>query len=102
MEKHAAHFDERGWAYYIREVYDAFYPGYGDSWPTFQGSIGNTYEQASARGLVFARRDGDTPLVLWRYLSRFVNPWSYIGRAQRLEKQAQVWRGLLQDAARAA
>ena len=56
----AARFDERGWPYYIREVYDAFYPGYGDSWPTFQGSIGNTYEQASARGLVFARRDGDT------------------------------------------
>jgi hypothetical protein len=56
----AARFDERGWAYYIREVYDAFYPGYGDSWPTFQGSIGNTYEQASARGLVFARSDGDT------------------------------------------
>lgn len=56
----AARFDERGWPYYIREVYDAFYPGYGDSWPTFQGSIGMTYEQASARGLVFARSDGDT------------------------------------------
>ena len=55
-----ARFDERGWAYYIREVYDAFYPGYGDSWPTFQGSIGMTYEQASARGLAFARTDGDT------------------------------------------
>ena len=35
-------------------------PGYGDSWPTFQGSIGMTYEQASARGLSFARTDGDT------------------------------------------
>ena len=56
----AARFDERGWPYYIREVYDAFYPGYGDSWPTFQGSIGMTYEQASARGLTFARSDGDT------------------------------------------
>ncbi len=56
----AARFDERGWAYYVREVYDAFYPGYGDSWPTFQGSIGMTYEQASARGLAFARSDGDT------------------------------------------
>lgn len=55
-----ARFDERGWPYFIREVYDAFYPGYGDSWPTFQGSIGMTYEQASARGLAFARRDGDT------------------------------------------
>ena len=28
-------------------------------WPTFQGSIGMTYEQASARGLAFARSDGD-------------------------------------------
>jgi hypothetical protein len=56
----AARFDERGWPYFIRETYDAFYPGYGDSWPTFQGSIGNTYEQASARGLVFARSDGGT------------------------------------------
>jgi hypothetical protein len=56
----AARFDERGWPYYVREVYDAFYPGYGDSWPTFQGSIGMTYEQASARGLSFARSDGDT------------------------------------------
>ena len=55
-----ARFDDRGWPYFIREVYDAFYPGYGDSWPTFQGSIGMTYEQASARGLAFARRDGDT------------------------------------------
>ena len=56
----AARFDERGWPYYVREVYDAFYPGYGDSWPTFQGSIGMTYEQASARGLAFSRSDGDT------------------------------------------
>src|SRR6187200_3729587 len=56
----AAEFDRRGFAYFVREVYDAFYPGYGDSWPTFQGSIGMTYEQASARGLTFARTDGDT------------------------------------------
>src|SRR5919112_1921259 len=56
----AARFDERGWSYYVREVYDAFYPGYGDSWPTFQGSIGMTYEQASARSLAFARSDEST------------------------------------------
>ena len=56
----AARFDERGWGYFVRDTYDAFYPGYGDSWPTLQGSIGNTYEQASARGLTFARTDGDT------------------------------------------
>ena len=54
----AARFDQRGWAYYIREVYDGFYPGYGDSWPMLHGSIGMTYEQASARALSFARTDG--------------------------------------------
>ena len=56
----AARFDERGWPYFIREVFDAFYPGYGDSWPTFVGSIGMTYEQSSARSLSFQRADGTT------------------------------------------
>ncbi len=54
----AAEFDRRGFGYFIREVYDSFYPGYGESWPLFQGAIGMTYEQASARGLAFRREDG--------------------------------------------
>jgi Zinc carboxypeptidase len=54
----AARFDERGFSYFIREVYDSFYPGYGESWPIFHGAIGMTYEQASARGLRFRREDG--------------------------------------------
>lgn len=53
-----ARFDERGYPYFIREIYDSFYPGYGESWPIFQGSVGMTYEKASARGLVFRRQDG--------------------------------------------
>lgn len=56
----AAEFDRRGFAYFVREVYDAFYPGYGDSWPGFHGAVSMTYEQASARGLAFAREDGTT------------------------------------------
>ena len=47
-----------GSAYFVREVYDSFYPGYGDSWPMFHGAVGMTYEQASARGLAFRREDG--------------------------------------------
>ncbi len=54
----AAEFDKRGFAYFVREVYDAFYPGYGDSWPAFHGAVAMTYEQASARGLAFTRDDG--------------------------------------------
>ncbi len=54
----AAAFDARGEPYFTRETFDLFYPGYGDTWNAHQGAIGSTYEQGSARGLVFARRDG--------------------------------------------
>lgn len=54
----AAAFDARGEPYFTREVYDLFYPGYGDTWNAHQGAIGSTYEQGSARGLVWKRRDG--------------------------------------------
>jgi len=51
-------FDEYGFLYFTREVFDAFYPGYGASWPIYHGTNAATYEQASARGLVFQRDDG--------------------------------------------
>ncbi len=54
----ASDFDRLGIPYFTREVYDAFYPGYGDTWPTLQGSIGATFEQASSRGLAWERPDG--------------------------------------------
>lgn len=54
----ATEFDKRGFPYFVREVYDAFYPGYGDSWPMFHGAVAMTYEQASSRGLAFQREDG--------------------------------------------
>jgi hypothetical protein len=58
----AARFDARGFPYFVREVFDSFYPGYGESWPLYQGTIGMTFEQGSARGLVLRRRD-DTLLT---------------------------------------
>ena len=53
-------FDRRGFAWFKGEVFDAFYPGYGESWPLYHGAVGMTYEQASPRGLTLARRDGTT------------------------------------------
>ena len=55
----AARFDERGFAYFNREVYDLFYPGYVDMWPMGYGALGMTYEQASAGGLRLRQSDGD-------------------------------------------
>lgn len=51
--------DRLGVPYFTREVFDAFYPGYGDTWPTLNGSVAMTFEQASARGLVWERRNGE-------------------------------------------
>ncbi len=55
----AAAFDRRGFAYFNRDVYDLFYPGYVDMWPMNHGALGMTYEQASARALVLRKDDGD-------------------------------------------
>jgi hypothetical protein len=54
-------FDRFRFDYFTRENYDSFYPGYGEGWPMFHGSIGMTFEQASARGLV-ARRSDETDM----------------------------------------
>ena len=43
---HAKYFDEKGWLYFTREIFDLLYPSYGDTYPIFNGSIGMTYEQA--------------------------------------------------------
>ena len=56
--ENARAFDERGFEYFIGERFDLFYPGFGDSWPTLQGAIGMTYEQASTRGRLMRRPDG--------------------------------------------
>ncbi|HXG66292.1 MAG TPA: M14 family metallopeptidase [Blastocatellia bacterium] len=53
-------FDRFGFSYFTREVYDAFYPGYGASWPSYYGAVAMTYEQASVRGLVVRRSDQTT------------------------------------------
>jgi hypothetical protein len=52
-------FDRYGYAYFTREIFDAFYPGYGASWPSYYGGISMTYEQASARGLIARKRHGE-------------------------------------------
>lgn len=55
---HAKHFDRMGFDYFTREIFDAFYPGYGDSWPTFYGASASTYEVSSSRGEIYKREDG--------------------------------------------
>lgn len=55
---HGKHFDRLGFDYFTREIFDAFYPGYGDSWPTFYGASASTYEVSSSRGEIYKKRTG--------------------------------------------
>ena len=55
-------FDQKNWLYFTKEIFDLFYPGYGDTYPMFNGAIGMTYEQAghSVAGKAYLLETGDT------------------------------------------
>lgn len=42
----AKYFDRDGLLFFTRERFDLLYPSYGDTYPTYVGAIGMTYEQA--------------------------------------------------------
>jgi hypothetical protein len=56
----SAAFDQRNWDYYTRDIFDLFYPGYWDSYPSLNGAIGMTYETDGGgfKGLRWTRDDG--------------------------------------------
>jgi len=45
-KNNAKYFDKNGWLYFTKEIFDLLYPSYGDTYPTYLGAIGMTYEQA--------------------------------------------------------
>lgn len=53
-------FDLNGWNYYTRERFDLFYPSYGDTYPSFNGAVGMTYEQGGiGAGRAVQMRNGN-------------------------------------------
>ena len=64
-------FDRAGYAYFTRDVFDLFYPSYGDSWASLQGAVGMTYEAPSPGGLSYLRRDGDLLTLAGRLARHF-------------------------------
>ncbi|MEO0554357.1 MAG: M14 family metallopeptidase [Bacteroidota bacterium] len=61
-KNHAKYFDEKNWLYFTKERFDLLYPSYGDTYPTYNGAIGMTYEQAGHgfAGLGIITEYGDT------------------------------------------
>ncbi|MEO9482163.1 MAG: M14 family metallopeptidase [Ekhidna sp.] len=59
---HAKYFDANDWFYFTKQFFDLLYPSYGDTYPSYNGSIGMTYEQAGhgRAGLGIIKQEGDS------------------------------------------
>ena len=79
-KNHAKYFDANGWLYFTKEIFDLFYPAYGDTYPTYNGAIGMTYEQAGGPGggVAALKDDGDTLTLKDRIAHHFTTSMSTI------------------------
>jgi hypothetical protein len=79
-KNNAKYFDENGWLYFTKEFFDLLYPSYGDSYPTYNGSIGMTYEQAGhgMAGLGILTHEEDTLTLVDRIKHHTVTSLSTI------------------------
>lgn len=82
---HAKYFDEKGWLYFTKEVFDLLYPSYGDTYPLYNGAIGMTYEQGGgpAGGLAALTDIGDTLTLLDRINHHYTTSLSTIETASQ-------------------
>ncbi len=86
---HAKYFDKNGWLFFTRERFDLLYPSYGDTYPTYTGAIGMTYEQAGngAAGLGIMKADGEELSLVDRVQHHFTTGISTVEiAAQNTEK----------------
>jgi hypothetical protein len=70
-EYNKKYFDKNYWLYFSKENYDLLYPSYGDTYPSYNGAIGMTYEQGGGgrAGIAIAKEDGDTLTLSYRFLT---------------------------------
>lgn len=79
-KNHAKYFDANGWLYFTREVFDLYYPSYGDTYPTYNGAIGMTYEQGGGgvSGAAIINDEGDTLTLYDRAIHHYTTSLSTI------------------------
>jgi len=85
----AAAFDRLGWLYYKAESFDLFYPGYADTYASFQGAVGMTYEVGGGGrgGLAVRRADGSTVTLADRLARHLVASLATVETAARHRRQ---------------
>ena len=87
-KNHSKYFDANNWLYFTKQIFDLFYPSYGDTYPSYNGSIGMTYEQGGIRaGLSVKTNSGDTLTLLDRINHHFTTSLSTIEMASKNAKQ---------------
>ncbi|MBI5858537.1 MAG: zinc carboxypeptidase [Sphingobacteriales bacterium] len=78
-KNNAKYFDASNWLYFTKIRFDLFYPSYGDTYPTFNGSIGMTYEQGGiSAGLGVINDEADTLTLADRAMHHFTTSLSTI------------------------
>ena len=84
-KNHTRYFDEKNWLYFTKEVFDLLYPGYGDTYPIYNGAMGMTYEKAGGAlgGLAVRTSDGDTLTLRSRIDHHYVTGLSTVESAYK-------------------
>ncbi len=79
-KNNAKRFDEQGWLYFTKERFDLYYPGYGDTYPMFNGAIGMTYEKGGggSAGLTITTSEGDPVTLKDRLLHHYTTSISTV------------------------
>ena len=101
----AQSFDRNKWDYYVRDIFDLFYPGYWDSYPSLNGAIGMTYETDGGgfKGLNWTRDDGSIVTLRSAIAKHFVASMTTLdtaakNRAARLQDFYDFRRTAIEEA----
>lgn len=92
-KNHAKYFDKNGWLYFTKEYFDLLYPSYGDTYPTYNGAVGMTYEQGGSgrAGLGIKTSDEDILTLKDRIAHHYTTGLSTIEisslNAEKLKKE---------------
>ncbi|MGC1630800.1 MAG: M14 metallopeptidase family protein, partial [Gelidibacter sp.] len=89
-ENHAKYFDANGWLYFTRERFDLLYPSYGDTYPTYLGAIGMTYEQSGQKGLGVLNDEGDILTLVDRLEHHYTTGLSTVEMASKNAEKLNV------------
>ena len=100
----AASFDANKWDYYVRDIFDLFYVGYWDSFPSLNGATGMTYETDGGgfKGRRWTRDDGTIVTLRSAIAKHFVASMTTLetaskNRAARLQDYAAFRRNALDE-----